>query len=86
MGNENFESRSGTREGVIERARGNQTLVVVIESVKAHPRYHKVMRRKKKVQVHDPKDRFVGKEGVRIRIVGSRPVSRSKRCIVVYDE
>lgn len=69
----------GTRReqtGVVVRAKVPQSVVVEIERLSQHPRYRKVIRRRKRYMVHDEKG--VGKVGDKVRIVESRPLSKTK--------
>jgi small subunit ribosomal protein S17 len=54
----------------------DKSIVIRVERPKMHPRYHKVMRRSKKLHVHDEKnDAHVGDT---VRVVACRPMSKSK--------
>lgn len=74
------ESGSGCRKervGVVVRAKTPKTIVVEIERLAQHSRYHKVLRRRKHYVVHDEKG--TAKVGDKVRVVESRPMSRTKR-------
>jgi small subunit ribosomal protein S17 len=65
------------RQGiVVSDARDKTVTVVVSDSVK-HPKYGKVMRRSKKFHVHDETNN--ARNGDTVRIVETRPLSKSKR-------
>ncbi len=65
------------RQGiVVSDARDKTVTVVVSDSVK-HPKYGKVMRRSKKFHVHDETND--ARNGDTVRIVETRPLSKSKR-------
>jgi small subunit ribosomal protein S17 len=51
--------------------------VVAIENRSAHSKYGKVVVRTKKYKVHDEENQC--KEGDRVRITETRPLSRTKR-------
>ncbi|MDQ3778086.1 MAG: 30S ribosomal protein S17 [Actinomycetota bacterium] len=53
-----------------------KTIVVRVDVVKAHPRYKKVVRRSEKFHAHD--DRNQAKAGDVVRIVETRPLSKTK--------
>jgi small subunit ribosomal protein S17 len=55
----------------------DKTIVVRVDSVKAHPRYQKVIRRSRKFHAHD--ERGEAKPGDVVRIVETRPLSKTKR-------
>ena len=65
------------REGVVTSTSMNKTIVVTIESRKPHPRYGKTMARNKNFYVHDETND--ANEGDRVRIMETRPISKSKR-------
>jgi small subunit ribosomal protein S17 len=55
----------------------DKTIVVKVDTIKAHPRYKKVVRRSSKFHAHD--ERNEAKTGDVVRIVETRPLSRTKR-------
>jgi len=58
----------------------DKTVVVRVERMERHPRYGKVLRRRKKYKAHDEENRC--RVGDLVRIVESRPLSREKRWVV----
>ena len=54
----------------------DKTIVVKVDTVKAHPRYKKVVRRSTKFHAHD--ERNAAKVGDVVRIVETRPLSKTK--------
>jgi small subunit ribosomal protein S17 len=58
----------------------DKTVVVRVERTVRHPRYGKVLRRRKKYKAHD--DANACHVGDLVRIVESRPLSREKRWAV----
>jgi small subunit ribosomal protein S17 len=58
----------------------DKTVVVRVERLKRHPRYGKVLRRRKKYKAHD--EGGLCRVGDVVRIVESRPLSREKRWAV----
>lgn len=70
-------SRRKTRQGVVVSNKMNKTLVVNVERTLTHPLYKKVIRRSKKYHVHDEEN--VGQVGDVVRIMETRPLSRTKR-------
>jgi small subunit ribosomal protein S17 len=54
----------------------DKTIVVRVETVKAHPRYKKVVRRSNKFRAHDEGN--TAKVGDVVRIVETRPLSKTK--------
>ena len=54
-----------------------KAIVVRVESHNAHPRYNKVIRRSTKVHAHD--DQNAAYVGDLVRIVETRPLSKTKR-------
>jgi small subunit ribosomal protein S17 len=55
----------------------DKTIVVKVEAVRAHPRYKKVIRRSTKFHAHDEGN--TAKPGDIVRIVETRPLSKTKR-------
>lgn len=58
-----------------------QTIVVAVETHFAHPRYEKPIVRTKKFKAHDPENKC--KIGDRVRLRECRPLSKTKRWIVI---
>ncbi len=69
--------RRQERRGVVVSSAMDKTIVVRVEIIKMHPRYKKVIRRSTKFHAHD--ERNEAKVGDVVRIVETRPVSRTKR-------
>jgi small subunit ribosomal protein S17 len=65
------------RRGVVVSDAMDKTVVVRVDVVKPHRKYHKMMRRSIKLHVHD--ERNEAKVGDTVRVVESRPLSRTKR-------
>ena len=64
--------------------RQDKTIVVRVDSVKAHRKYKKVIRRSKKFHAHDEEETF--KVGDLVFIEESRPISKNKRWVVLKDK
>ena len=71
-------------QGTVVSDAGEKTVVVRVERRFTHPLLKKTVRRTKKYQAHDPENRY--KVGDRVVIQESRPISKSKRWIVVGEE
>jgi small subunit ribosomal protein S17 len=69
--------RSQQRRGVVVSAAMDKTIVVRVDSVKAHPKYKKVIRRSVKFHAHDEQNQ--AKAGDVVCIVETRPLSKTKR-------
>jgi small subunit ribosomal protein S17 len=69
--------RDQQRRGVVVSAAMDRTIVVRVDSVKSHPKYKKVIRRSKKFHAHDEQNQ--AKAGDVVRIVETRPLSKTKR-------
>ena len=63
--------------GKVVCATNNKTLSVLVETYKNHPLYHKRVKSSKKYCVHDEKN--IAKVGDTVRIVETRPLSKTKR-------
>ena len=69
--------RRQERQGKVVSDAMEKTNVVEVSVVKAHPKYKKVVRRSVKFHAHD--ERSEAKVGDLVRIVETRPLSRTKR-------
>ena len=61
----------------------DKTIVVVVKRSKIHPKYLKRFAITKKYQVHDPQNSY--KAGDQVSFIECRPLSKSKRWRVIYD-
>lgn len=68
------------RVGLVVSDKMNKTVVVAIENRTAHPKYGKIVVRTKRYKAHDEENQC--KEGDRVRIQETRPLSRTKRWTV----
>jgi small subunit ribosomal protein S17 len=68
--------RRQERRGVVVSAAMDKTIVVRVDTVKAHPRYKKVVRRSQRFHAHDEQNQ--AKAGDVVRIVETRPLSKTK--------
>jgi len=64
-------------EGVVVSDKMDKTIVVQTERKLRHPLYKRVIRRRAKVYAHD--EQGLAKVGSRVRLVETRPLSKSKR-------
>lgn len=62
--------------GTVVSASALKTIVVKVDSMKAHPKYHKQFRVSRKYHAHDEKG--VAKVGDKVKIVACRPLSATK--------
>jgi small subunit ribosomal protein S17 len=69
--------------GEVLSAKMTKTIVVKIESVKIHPKYHKRYTVSKTYKVHDEKGQF--KAGDKVNFIECRPLSKDKRWRVLYN-
>ena len=69
--------RTVERRGVVVSSAMDKTIVVRVETLKAHPRYKKIIRRSTKFHAHD--ERNEANVGDVVRIVETRPLSKTKR-------
>jgi small subunit ribosomal protein S17 len=65
------------RTGTVVSAKPDKTIVVRIDIARRHRRYEKIVRSTSKLRVHDEAND--AHEGDRVRVVESRPLSRTKR-------
>ena len=74
-------TRRKTRTGVVVSDKMDKTVVVGIEQTVRHPLYGKIYRRKSKLHAHDEANE--AKIGDRVRVMETRPISKSKRWRVI---
>jgi small subunit ribosomal protein S17 len=74
---EHERSRRQERQGKVVSDAMEKTIVVEVTDVKAQPKYKKVVRRSVKFHAHD--ERSEAKVGDLVKIVETRPLSRTKR-------
>ena len=65
------------RIGVVLSDKMEKTIVVQVSRLTRHPVYRKVVRRVMKLKAHDEKRQ--AKEGDRVRVAQTRPLSKEKR-------
>jgi small subunit ribosomal protein S17 len=68
--------RRQERQGTVVSDKGDKTIVVKVDTIKAHPRYKKVVRRSKRFHAHDEQN--AAKIGDTVKIVETRPLSKTK--------
>jgi len=84
MADESTESRSNprkVREGLVVSAKMDKTVVVAVVDRVQHRRYGKTLQRTKRLYAHDETND--AREGDRVRVSETRPVSKQKRWRVV---
>jgi small subunit ribosomal protein S17 len=74
---EHVRGRRQERQGTVVSAAADKTIVVRVDVVKAHPTYKKVIKRSTRLHAHD--ERNEAKPGDIVRIVETRPLSKTKR-------
>jgi small subunit ribosomal protein S17 len=75
------ESARKEREGTVISAKMQKTVTVRVDRTCTHPQFNKVITRSKKYYAHC--EGFDVKEGQKVRIVETRPISKLKRWRVV---
>ncbi len=66
-----------TRVGFVASDKMEKTVVVAVETLKRHPIYKKTFKRVIKYKAHDEGNKC--REGDKVRIIETRPLSRQKR-------
>jgi small subunit ribosomal protein S17 len=74
---EDRDSLRKTRVGVVTSDKMNKTIVVEVERRVPHPRFKKIVRRTSTFHAHDEKEE--AKIGDKVRIMETRPLSKTKR-------
>ncbi len=70
-------------EGVVVSDKMDKTIVVEVERRVQHPVYKKFIRRSKRYHAHDESNAV--KAGETVRIIESRPLSKTKRWVVITE-
>ena len=65
------------RQGIVVSDKGEKSITVRIDIVRRHPTYEKVVRRSRTLHAHD--ERNEAGEGDTVRLVETRPLSKTKR-------
>ena len=73
---EHERGRRQERRGIVVSSAMDKTIVVKVDTVKAHRKYKKVVRRSTKFHAHDEQN--TANVGDLVRIVETRPISKSK--------
>lgn len=74
-------ARRKVRTGKVVSDSMNKTVVVVVETARHDPFYHKLVKRNKKYKAHDENN--ASRVGDRVKIMETRPLSKEKRWRVV---
>jgi small subunit ribosomal protein S17 len=74
---ENRTTLRKTRIGRVFSTKNDKTITVLVEKKEKHPLYNKFVMRSKKYRAHDEKNEC--NEGDIVKIMETRPLSRSKR-------
>jgi len=69
-------------QGMVVSAKSKETVSVRVERRYSHPKYGKTVSVFKKYAAHDPESRY--KEGDEVKIIESKPISKTKRWHVIY--
>jgi len=75
------ESRRKIRQGTVVSDKMDKTVMVKIDQVYSHPTYKKIIRRSSKFAAHDEANE--AHIGDTVRIMETRPLSKSKRWRVI---
>lgn len=65
------------RQGIVVSDKGQKSITVRVDVVRRHPTYEKVVRNTRTLHVHD--ERNEAGEGDTVRVVETRPLSKTKR-------
>ena len=69
--------------GIVVSDKPNKTITVIVERKYQHPVLKKVIKVRKKYNVHDEKNNF--KNGDKVSIIESKPFSKNKKFQVMED-
>jgi small subunit ribosomal protein S17 len=74
---ERAHGRAKERQGVVVSDKADKTITVRVDIARRHMRYDKVIRSSSTLHAHD--ERNEANEGDTVRVIESRPLSRTKR-------
>jgi small subunit ribosomal protein S17 len=74
---EHGSGRPRTRQGIVTSSKADKTITVRIESARRHRMYKKIIRESTSLHAHDEGNE--ANEGDHVRVIESRPLSRTKR-------
>jgi small subunit ribosomal protein S17 len=66
-----------TRQGRVTSSKPDKTITVAIETARRHPQYEKIVRRSRTLHAHDARNEAA--EGDLVKVIETRPLSRTKR-------
>ena len=69
--------------GVVVSDKPNKTITVMVERKYSHPLFKKVIKARKKYNVHDENNKF--KTGDKVSIIESKPFSKNKKFKVMEN-
>jgi small subunit ribosomal protein S17 len=70
-------------QGVVVSSKTDKTITVRVERRFRHPIYKKIVKVSEKYAAHDPQNMY--KEGDKVRIIESRPISKTKSWVVLDE-
>ena len=76
-GKEHGPGRPKVRQGIVTSAKADKTIVVRVDVTRRHRMYKKIIRESSTIHAHD--ERNDANEGDLVRVVESRPMSKTKR-------
>ncbi len=68
--------RRKVRTGKVVSSKMNKTVVIAVQRLVKHPKYHKFIKRTSKMYAHDEKND--AREGDTVRIIETKPLSKLK--------
>lgn len=68
-------------QGVVVGAKADKTVSVEVVRTLTHPKYKKIIKRSKKYAAHDPENKY--KVGDKVKIIESKPISKTKKWLVL---
>ena len=70
--------------GIVISDKPNKSITVLVERKYQHPLLKKVIKSKKKYNVHDEQNKF--KNGDKVKIIECKPYSKTKKFEVIGDQ
>ena len=79
----NEKSKAPKHQGVVVSDKMDKTIVVKVDTLKAHPKYLKRFVRSKRYKVHDENNEY--KVGDKVTFIECKPMSKDKKHTVIKD-
>jgi small subunit ribosomal protein S17 len=78
-----IKSKAPKHQGVVVSDKMDKTIVVKVDTLKAHPKYLKRYTQSKRYKVHDEENKY--SVGDKVTFIECKPISKDKKHVVVTE-